>query len=108
MKIKISFVDEEANRKLDAILTFLKETVMPMFEDISTLLTAMDTKTNEMAATAQAIAAKLDALIGQISAGLTPAQAASIQAAAQTELAKLTALGDGLTELAADPANPVP
>jgi len=89
--------ERECVEKLDAILlaiTRLEEKTMAAFEDITALLTAIDNETNF-------IAARLQALIDQIGAGLTPAQAETIQIALQGEVAKLTAL-------AADPTNPVP
>jgi len=90
-------VEREVVEKLDAILSAihkLEEKIMAAFEDITALLTAIDTETN-------LIAARIQSLIDQIGAGLTPAQAETIQIALQGEVAKLTAL-------AADPTNPIP
>ena len=111
MKIKIEFVDPEANQKLDTVLALLqelKERMMTAFTDLNDLLTAIDTKTNEMGAEAQDISLRIDALLAQIAGGVNPAEAATLIASAQTELAKLNALGEGLTALAHDPANPIP
>jgi len=89
--------ERECVEKLDAILLAihkLEEKIMAAFEDITTLLTAIDTETN-------LIAARIQSLIDQIGEGLTPAQAETIQIALQDEVAKLTAL-------AANPADPIP
>jgi len=100
MKLNVyhSFHSERQTvEKLDAILEAirkLEERIMGAYTDITTLLVAVDEHTNE-------IATRIQALIDQIGAGLTPAQAEEIKIALQAEVAKLDAL-------AADPADPIP
>ena len=100
MKLNVyhSFHSERQTvEKLDAILEAIRkweERIMGAYTDITTLLVAVDEHTNE-------IATRIQALIDQIGAGLTPAQAEEIKIALQAEVAKLDAL-------AANPADPIP
>jgi len=100
MKLNVyhSFHSERQTvEKLDAILEAIRkweERIMGAYTDITTLLVAVDEHTNE-------IATRIQALIDQIGAGLTPAQAEEIKIALQAEVAKLDAL-------AADPNDPIP
>lgn len=69
--------------------------LMPTKQDFDTLLAAVNTATNKIAARIQALIDKL------ASGGLTPAEEAEVQAGLAAAVAQLEALG-------ADPENPVP
>ncbi len=86
---------ETMDRKLDQLLTQGRH-VMTKIDDVNALLTKIDDETN-------AVAAEVTALKDQIanSGGISAADADSV-------VAKLGAISDRLTGIAADPSNPVP
>jgi hypothetical protein len=67
---------------------------MAATQDVLNLITAIDVATT-------AIAARIQALIDQLSAGMSPADVATVEAGLQAEVTRLQALGT-------DPNNPVP
>lgn len=86
-----------SDRKLDELIEAVAKLgvqLMAISQQMKDVLDAIDNETTT-------IAAELQALRDQIAAGMTADEAASVQA-------RLTAISDRLTGVAADPNNPVP
>lgn len=115
-RLEVHVHGADAAEILEAIGRFREET-MSKFEDVTALLAAMNTVTNQLAANVTVVVeneakqlAEIQALKDQIAAGtpVTQEQLDSVVSTMQARVDALNATRDQLAAIASTPENPVP
>lgn len=84
---------------------------MAAIDDVTTLITAVNTATNAEAAALQTVSDRIDKLVAELAGaagGLSAADVANVTAQLQALSAAQAPIVARLTALGADPTNPVP